>query len=60
MTDEPLAGGRFADPIRDGDVVARRRGPASPNVAVLLEHLAARGFTHAPRCWEPRRTAATS
>ncbi|GLY99814.1 aminoglycoside phosphotransferase family protein [Actinoplanes sp. NBRC 103695] len=49
MSDDVLPGGRFAAPIRDGDTVTRRRGLASTNVAALLDHLAARGFAHAPR-----------
>jgi Phosphotransferase enzyme family len=49
MTDEALAGGRFAAPVRDGDTVIRRAGPGATNVHALLEHVAVRGFDRAPR-----------
>jgi hypothetical protein len=49
MTEEAFTGGRFADPARDGDTVVRRAGPAAANIHALLDHLAGRGFTLAPR-----------
>ncbi|WP_433294399.1 phosphotransferase enzyme family protein [Actinoplanes sp. CA-030573] len=49
MTDDTLAGGRFAAPVRDGDTVTRRTGPGATNVHALLEHLARQGFDRAPR-----------
>jgi hypothetical protein len=45
----PLAGGRFAGPIRRGDVVLRPSTPASANTAALLQHLENKGFDQAPR-----------
>lgn len=44
---EELAGGRFSKPVRDGDVVRRRRG--SSNSHALLRHLEQAGFGLSPR-----------
>lgn len=46
-----LTGGRFADPVRRGDVVQRRCGPGAENVHALLRHLRDRGVRTVP---EPR------
>ena len=46
----PLPGGRMTSGIvRIGDRVRRPAGPWTPAVHALLAHLAARGFTGAPR-----------
>lgn len=44
-----LVGGRFASPVKVGDVVERRAGPAAVNVHALLTHLRARGVTRVPQ-----------
>jgi phosphotransferase family enzyme len=49
MKPEPLPGGRFARPVRDGGTVTRTAGPAAVNVHALLEHLEHAGFEQAPR-----------
>ncbi|MEU4244224.1 phosphotransferase [Actinoplanes sp. NPDC026619] len=49
MHEQALSGGRFADPAGDGDTVTRRAGPGAANIHALLDHLAAGGFTLAPR-----------
>jgi hypothetical protein len=45
----PLVGGGSTRVVRRGDVVLRERRPWSETVVRLLEHLAARGVTFAPR-----------
>jgi hypothetical protein len=47
--DEVMGGGRFSRPVRHGDRVERRLGPASANVHALLRHFERVGFTSAPR-----------
>ena len=47
--DEPLTGGRFAAPVRRGQVVLRRSTSATANTAALLQHLEQAGFEQAPR-----------
>lgn len=49
MTGTALPGGRFADPVRDGDTVDRLMGPGAPNVHALLRHLEQQEFLLAPR-----------
>ena len=44
MTGTALPGGRFADPVRDGDTVHRLMGPGAPNVHALLRHLEQQQF----------------
>lgn len=44
-----MAGGFDGGAVRDGDTVVRRAGAWSPAVQALLAHLAAKGFTKAPR-----------
>ncbi|MEO3868045.1 aminoglycoside phosphotransferase family protein [Nonomuraea sp. B12E4] len=48
--EEVLAGGGVNHVVRIGGTVRRPVGPWTPAVHALLEHLAARGFTGAPRC----------
>lgn len=48
MTEETQRG-RFAAPVRCGEVVERGLGPGQANVHALLGHLHARGFELAPR-----------
>ncbi|MFC5817854.1 phosphotransferase enzyme family protein [Nonomuraea harbinensis] len=48
-TEEILAGGGVNVVVRVGDTVRRPAGPWTPAVHALLGHLAARGFTGAPR-----------
>lgn len=47
--DVPLTGGRFAGPVRRGQVVLRRSTSATANTAALLQHLEQAGFEQAPR-----------
>ena len=47
--DEVLPGGRFARPVRRGDVVERDAGVGHLYVHELLVYLEARGFGLAPR-----------
>jgi hypothetical protein len=50
VEEEPLSGGNIsAGVVRVGDTVRRPTGPWTPTVHALLRHLAARGFTGAPR-----------
>ena len=44
-----LAGGRFAGPVRRGQVVLRPTTSATANTAALLQHLERAGFEQAPR-----------
>ncbi|SDI40764.1 phosphotransferase enzyme family protein [Nonomuraea jiangxiensis] len=48
--EEVLTGGGVNHVVRVGGTVRRPVGPWTPAVHALLEHLAARGFTGAPRC----------
>ncbi len=48
-TDEVMAGGRFAQPVRRGQTVERALAPGSDNVHALLRHFEAVGFALAPR-----------
>ncbi|MEV1000317.1 aminoglycoside phosphotransferase family protein [Nonomuraea sp. NPDC050202] len=47
--EEVLTGGGVNHVVRAGDTVRRPSGPWTPAVHALLRHLAARGFTGAPR-----------
>ncbi|GAA2210791.1 aminoglycoside phosphotransferase family protein [Nonomuraea monospora] len=47
--EEVLTGGGVNHVVRAGDTVRRPSGPWTPSVHALLRHLAARGFTGAPR-----------
>ncbi|WP_336208823.1 phosphotransferase [Nonomuraea sp. LPB2021202275-12-8] len=49
MTEEILTGGGVNEVVRVGDTVRRPAGPWTPAVHGLLGHLAATGFTGAPR-----------
>ncbi|WP_231619160.1 phosphotransferase enzyme family protein [Nonomuraea sp. SBT364] len=49
IAEEPLAGGGVNEVVRAGDTVRRPAAPWTPAVHGLLDHLAARGFTGAPR-----------
>lgn len=49
MTEEVLSGGGVNHVVRAGSTVRRPTGPWTPAVHALLAHLAARGFTGAPR-----------
>ena len=47
--ESPLAGGNISQVVRVGDTVHRHQGSWSTTVHGLLDHLAAQGFTGAPR-----------
>jgi len=49
MAEERLDGGNLGGAVRAGDTVRRPAGPWTPAVHALLAHLAAKGFTGAPR-----------
>jgi hypothetical protein len=49
MSEETLDGGNTGGAIRVGDTVRRPVGPWTPAVHALLAHLAAKGFSGAPR-----------
>jgi hypothetical protein len=49
MTEEQLDGGNTGGAVRTGGTVRRTAGPWTPAVHALLAHLAAKGFTGAPR-----------
>lgn len=49
MTEEILTGGGVNEVVRVDTTVRRPPGPHTPGVHALLRHLAARGFTGAPR-----------
>ena len=49
MAEERLDGGNLGGAVRTGDTVRRAAGPWTPAVHALLAHLAANGFTGAPR-----------
>lgn len=49
MTGHQLDGGNAGGALRVGDTVRRPTGPWTPAVHALLAHLAAKGFTSAPR-----------
>jgi phosphotransferase family enzyme len=49
MAEERLDGGNLGGAVRAGDTVRRAAGPWTPAVHALLAHLAAKGFTGAPR-----------
>jgi hypothetical protein len=49
VTEEQLDGGNTSGAVRAGDTVRRTAGPSTPTVHSLLAHLAAKGFTGAPR-----------
>jgi len=49
VAEERLAGGNVGGAVRVGDTVRRAAGSWTPAVHALLDHLADRGFTAAPR-----------
>jgi hypothetical protein len=49
MAEEQLDGGNIGGAVRAGGTVRRTAGPWTPAVHALLAHLAAKGFTGAPR-----------
>ena len=49
MQEEPLTGGAINTVTRRGDIVYRTGGPWSPTINAVLDHLADRGFTFAPK-----------
>ena len=49
MDEVRLAGGNVGGAVRVGDTVRRAAGPWTPAVHALLQHLADKGFTDAPR-----------
>jgi len=49
LAEEQLDGGNTGGAVRAGDTVRRAAGPWTPTVHALLAHLAAKGFTGAPR-----------
>ncbi|MVZ99295.1 hypothetical protein F8568_002610 [Actinomadura sp. LD22] len=49
MDEVRLDGGDIGGAVRAGDTVRRATGPWTPAVHALLAHLAAHGFTAAPR-----------
>ncbi len=51
VSEERLAGGNVSEVVRVGGTVRRGAGPWTPAVHALLDHLAAVGFSGAPRAY---------